>query len=440
MSTFTPVAKISAVTAIMLGFIPACALESRDQRLDIESNDATAEQLPAAPLDEATIAGQGMIAPPPPEAFLRPVHRRDPDFDGALDVELQEFVALAPGVEQWAPVRGEGGAVAAMNELAMGPASSASTGSSLVGVVTDRGHYLVRIEDESMMVETDRDALRALPGRSDGAASLPAEDDDVEFRGWSNGVDNRTRRTGNNVHVSVGMVSTTFGQCSGSLIGRRLVRTAAHCVINHTAGGGTEAGSVTFDYRRDAGTTPISTTTTAYHYGGAYLGNSCGTRTATDQWSGYRNNFDACTWADWAILILDDNWHNGGLVTWFGYDGLGTDALTTELQSSGYPGCGLAESPTGCVNQANYRDNTADCNVVAWTNGTSKWRTGCDVTPGNSGGPVWQEGTDVFLGHFQWQNCTTCPQGSANRGSPNHYLGHDDWLLNFQNELREENP
>lgn len=55
-------------------------------------------------------------------------------------------------------------------------------------------------------------------------------------------------------------------------------------------------------------------------------------------------------------------------------------------------------------------------------------RVGCDNSGGNSGGPAWRRAR------------RTCPSGSTNQSAPNHSLGHDDWLFNFQNDLRSTYP
>jgi len=263
-------------------------------------------------------------------------------------------------------------------------------------------------------------------------------------RGWSDGSDQRARVTGASLVPEAGRLTSDLGLgCSGQLIGHRIIRTAAHCIVGHTTSGATFSNTMTFQYRDNAGTSLISPTQITYYYGGNYPAN-CTTSTPSDYWNQYRNNFDACTWADWGEIILASNWDSSTGSQWFGYQGLGSGDLNNRvMQMVGYPACGLAESPiggVGCVNQAQYLDSSSTCRIKVFTNGTSKFLSNCDATPGDSGGAAFDPTNRYLLGHFQWQYCTTCPSGSTNRANPNEFLGHDDFLFNFQNQLRSQYP
>jgi len=281
----------------------------------------------------------------------------------ATDEVLQAHMGL-PGLKAWHVVT---------NPKALPP--GVDVRNRLVGMVTGKGHYMLEFD----AAEVGR-AFHNLYG---GDAAPPGA---RHLRGWSDGTDNRVRNSWNGTPIvpEAGQVVSNLGMaCSGQLIGHRIVRTAAHCIVQHTTSGAAYSSQMTFLYRMDAGTFLTGPVQMTYYYGGAYVPNGCANQVGGDYWAGYRANFDACTWADWGQIILNPTWDSSTGSQWFGYQGLVAGDLDNRvLNMVGYPSCGPAERPiqgSGCVAMGQYVDTSSACRIKAWTSGTWKFRSNCDV-------------------------------------------------------------
>lgn len=290
------------------------------------------------------------------------------------------------------------------------------------------------------------DQVRVFEPVSSGSAADDLDPGKSEIQGWSAGIDNRIQKS---PHWGIGRLSA-FRKCTAELIGLRLVRTAAHCVIEHdeSGGGWIPNSNIHFEYMRNGATIPVTTEPLTTWIGGNYFSSDCAKARDFNNdgdlgdsgeldW-GYTGNLSACANEDWALLVLPANWRGSVSISSFGYRTMGTGDLSKELTGAGYPVCGKASSPADCVqNGYYYRDTTTDCELKGFDGNFVKFNTGCDISPGNSGGPVWDD-DGYFLGHAQYDECAQdCASSEHN---PNHFLGTGQWLFDFQSSLNATYP
>jgi len=311
---------------------------------------------------------------------------------------------------------------------------SEDLGENAVGVVTPDGLYRGYIAADTDLSSRQEDGSFAQPGGS------------IEARGLSGGIDNRTRLSGASVPGGVGMVVSDAGQGSGTMVGVRILRTAAHVVIRHTTGGGvpTAQNNVRFDYRRDGATIGTRTWSSGYYYGGNYISRGCATAKdlngdgdisdAGEYAWGYFQNRVACEVEDWALAILPSGWWGAAGMQWIGYRMLGSGETNVRLTNGGYAACTGVDAPSPCTTNGYYRDASTACKLGTFVDGVRVWNMGCDSSAGMSGGTAQEYSTGYFLGH-PISGCDGCTSTFPNRS-----MGYNQWLYDFQTQVRLDNP
>jgi V8-like Glu-specific endopeptidase len=301
-----------------------------------------------------------------------------------------------------------------------------------------------RKELEAIFAEAQR---RGINDASDG--DFDDEDPNQHDRGWSNGIDSRVRKPINatyprNHRVLGRLAELNGGGCSGQMVGRRLVLTAAHCVVPAS---GAQV-SHTVRVRRSGNSEPYGeVTTSSYWWSHHWTANNCHTN----------RRFDPCSQHDWALLRLpDDAWDDSpnGTPGWMGYWVPGQNYIRDNAvnNNDGYPACGFDGAPDGCnanPNQVWGQTFAGTARGFLWPhdNVPAYYRLSVDMSGGHSGSANWTDypgqNGPYTLGIAMWSHCfeEECADlGGDWSTHPSGFRGMTPYLAGFISDKRVAHP